>query len=643
MHFELQGGNLIGKIRISYRRIAKILIDIFIIGLAYILAFQIRFDFNIPELERNLLANTLPMMIVVGIFSLIGFRIYQSRWQYASIKELISIFMAISWASLVLVMALFFLRIHDMPRSILVINWMLGLLFLGGTRFSYRIFMEFRGFPAGSRRRALIIGAGDAGEMIIRHMNADINLGYYPVGLVDDDVTRHRTKIHGVQVLGGLDKLQSIVERKQAEEIIIATPSASTREMRAIVSACEKTGIKFKTVPGPKEIVNGAVHLNQVREVKIEDLLDRDAVRIDMDRIQSLVNDRCVLITGAAGSIGSELTRQILQLHPKKVICLDRSENGLFYLERDLLPFMNRSFFEICIADVTDKKKLAHIFNLYRPELVFHAAAYKHVPLMEQHPVDAVQNNIIGTLNTVQLAAEFEVEKFILISTDKAVNPSSVMGATKRFAEMVLQSFSEQTSMNLITVRFGNVLASFGSVVPEFQKQIAKRMPVTVTHPEMKRFFMTIPEAVKLILESARMGNGNEIFVLDMGEPIKLVDIAKHLIKLSGFEPDKDIPIQFIGIRAGEKLEEELWNDEEYPEKTNHKKIFMAQGNSHVSWEIMKRNLDDLESFVFDMKKDKIIAKLAAVVPGYKQKLSKVEEKQQIIVVREESKPMHVE
>ena len=609
---------MLKEIRISKRRIAKIFIDVLFIGFAYLLAFQIRFDFQVPEFEYKLMVSTFPMLIIIGFFSLIGFRIYQSRWQYASIKELISIFMAISWASLVLVMVMYFLRIHDMPRSILAINWMLGLLFLGGVRFSYRIFMEFRGYPIGNRCRTLIIGAGNAGEMIIRHMNSDPKLGYYPVGIIDEDREKLNTKIHGVKVFGDLDQLQSVVKKRQAEEIIIATPSANPLEMRKIVQACEKTGIKFKTVPGPKEIVDGTVHLNQVREVKIEDLLDREAIRIDMNRIRSLVNNKVVLITGAAGSIGSELTRQILHLNPQKVVCLDRSENGLFYLERDLIPFIDQSRFEICVADITDDEKLTHIFNRHRPNIIFHTAAYKHVPMMEMHPEEAVRNNIIGTLNTILLADEFNIDKFILISTDKAVNPSSIMGATKRFAEMVLQSYSSQTSMNLIAVRFGNVLASFGSVIPEFQKQIAKRMPVTVTHPEMKRFFMTIPEAVKLILESARMGKGNEIFVLDMGEPIKIVDVAKHLIKLSGFEPDKDIPIQFIGIRPGEKLVEELWNDDEYPKKTNNKKIFMAHGNSHVSWEKMKTHLDDLKSLAVRMRKEKIIDKLAEVVPGYK-------------------------
>ncbi|HEM48850.1 MAG TPA: polysaccharide biosynthesis protein, partial [Caldithrix sp.] len=435
--------------------------------------------------------------------------------------------------------------------------------------------------------------------------------------IVDDNVKKLKTKIHGVPVLGTLKDLNHIVKKSRIDEIIIATPSANASEMRNIVLACETTDAEFKTVPGPKEIVDGKVEVAQLRKVKVEDLLDRNPINIDLDQIKKYLNKKIVLITGAGGSIGSELARQILELQPEKLICLDRSENGLFYLEHDLNQVNSQTNYTTIVADILDKNKVSRIFDENKIDIIFHAAAYKHVPLMELHPDEAVINNVVGTLNMVQIAETYHAEKFVLISTDKAVNPTSIMGATKRVAELVLQSYSAISKTALVTVRFGNVLGSFGSVVPLFQKQIARGGPVTITNEDMTRFFMTIPEAVKLILQAAKMSSGNDIYVLDMGEPIKLVNIAKRLIKLSGLEPYKDIAIKTIGMRPGEKIHEELWNRDEVPLKTDHPKISSAIGNHYNHWDLMSQKIAALVEMAKARNTNGIINNLKRIIPEY--------------------------
>ena len=489
--------------------------------------------------------------------------------------------------------------------------------FRGNDGILFRGSLKIRGSFTSGLKRVLVIGAGDAGEMIIRQIIKDPKLGYMPVAILDDSSKKNKTKIHGVPVLGTLQDLNSIVNKRRIDEIIIATPSAKASEMRNIVLACEASGVEFKTVPGPKEIVDGKIEVAQLRKVKVEDLLDRSPINIDLDQIERYLDEKIVLITGAGGSIGSELSRQILELKPKKLICLDRSENGLFYLEHDLNQLNTNTTYETVIADILDKEKVLRIFNENKIDIVFHAAAYKHVPLMELHPDEAVINNVLGTLNMVQLAEKYNAEKFVLISTDKAVNPTSIMGATKRVAELVLQSYSAITKTALVAVRFGNVLGSFGSVVPLFQRQIAKGGPVTITNEDMTRFFMTIPEAVKLILQAAKMSAGNDIFVLDMGEPIKLINIAKRLIKLSGLEPYKDIAIKTIGMRPGEKIHEELWNRDEVPLKTDHPKISSAVGSHYNHWDLMSKKISALLEMAQVGDTEGIIKNLKQIIPEY--------------------------
>ena len=606
------------KFKLSKRKSAKILIDTGVVLVAYILAFLIRFEFKPGLIDLDLFWRSLMIAVIICTVGLSVFRLYRNRWEYASIKDLLSLFIAVSLSWLVFVLILYFFHLSNVSRSVLVIFWMFEMLLLGGVRFSYRLFQELSIFPHHNEmRRVLVIGAGDAGEMIIRQMRNDNKLGLYPVVLIDDDLKKQDTKIHGVPVLGGLVQLNDIEENKKIDEIIIATPSASVMDMRRIISACERASIAFKTVPGPKEIMEGRFQLNQLRKVRLEDLLDRQPVKIEIEKLQEFIDGKEVLVTGAGGSIGSELSRQILRLKPKKIICLDRTENNLFYLEKELSLISSSDTFEVCIGDITNIDRCNKIFNRIRPDIVFHAAAYKHVPLMEQHPEEAIKNNVIGTMNMIMLSDKFNVEKFILISTDKAVKPTSIMGASKRIAEKVVRSYSEHTSTKLITVRFGNVLASYGSVVPLFQKQIERGGPVTITHPDMKRFFMTIPEAVKLIMESAKMGGNNEIFVLNMGEPLKLVDLARHLIKLSGFEPDKEIPIEFTGIRPGEKLYEELWNEHEYPESTRHSKILKAKGNSYKVWPELRIDIEELRKYSRNVNRPMIYKKLQELIPDY--------------------------
>ncbi len=603
--------------RLSGSRIVKILFDGILLSAAYIFSYLVRFDFNTPPDHFALMKSTLFVAVLINLMFINILRMNQNEWRYSSIQDLINIFGATTAGWIVFVIYLYFMHLLAVPRSVLFIYWMMSIILLGAARLSPRILLKLQARVATDKKRVIVIGAGDAGEMIIRQMKNDPELGYYPVAIIDDNPQKIHSKIHGVKVRGTTKDLSLIISKYRVDEIIISAPSARPKEMRHIVDACEATGIEFKTVPGPREIVNGHVSVQQIRKVKLEDLLDRSPVEIDFDEIRTYLQEKTILITGAGGSIGSELSRQIIQLHPKKLICLDRTENSLFFLDYELQQMNESTPFTVEIADILDTDKIKSVLKEYQPDVVFHAAAYKHVPLMEIHPEEAVRNNILGTLNMMKLSEDAGVEKFVLISTDKAVNPSSIMGATKRVAELILQSYSAQARIKLLTVRFGNVLGSFGSVIPLFQKQISQGGPVTVTDPDMQRFFMTIPEAVKLILQSAKMSNGNDIYVLDMGEPIKLIDIAHRVIKLSGYEPDTDIPIKIVGRRPGEKLIEELWNKGEVPLKTEHSKISMAIGSHYNHWDLMTKNIEILSDLA--RKKDiaRIYQKLQEIIPEY--------------------------
>jgi FlaA1/EpsC-like NDP-sugar epimerase len=453
---------------------------------------------------------------------------------------------------------------------------------VGGVRLSTRIrALRPRREPAIERSetpsRVLVAGAGDAGELLVADVQRRYASRYEVVGFVDDDGRKLGGHIHGVRVLGQIADLPRVVAEQQATQILIAIPTANGAQMRRIVGLCKQTGAKFKTIPGLADLVDGEVGVSQLRPVAIEDLLGRDPVEQDMELISREMKGRAVLVTGAGGSIGSELCRQLARFEPSVIVLVERAENALFHVHRELAARFPNVRFEPCVADIAEARRMETVFAAHRPSVVFHAAAHKHVPMMEWNPIEAVTNNVFGTRALADLADRHGVERFVMISTDKAVNPTSVMGASKRVAEMYVQALSQRSKTRFVTVRFGNVLGSNGSVIPIFQEQIAKGGPVTVTHPDMRRYFMTIPEASQLVLQAGSMGNGGEIFFLDMGEPVRIADLARDLITLSGLRPGVDVEIRFTGLRPGEKLFEELSVTAEHAEATRHPKIFVGR------------------------------------------------------------------
>ena len=598
------------------RYLVKILNDSILVLVAYILAFLIRLDFLISEEYVETVISTIPYLFILALIVFFIAKIYRLQYRGVTIGDVFRIVFTQLVLSVLFFVPVFLIFKIQMPRSIPVLFFFLSCLIIAGQRIIYRFIFELEWDTKKKQQRTLIIGAGVAGQMIIRQMKRE-PLGFKPVGIVDDYEKIKNLYVIGIPVLGSIDGIPKFVKKKKIEEIIIATPSANAKQMQRIIKFCEMSGAKFRTLPGPKEIINGFVRVNQIREVQIEDLLNREVVNFDVQSMKEFIKDNVVLVTGAGGSIGSELCRQLVQLNPKKIICLDRAENSLFSLNDELDRTDNKCNYEITIADILDYEKCAKIFQSERPDFVFHAAAYKHVPLMEDHPEEAIHNNIFGTLNVVKLSEKFGVQKFVLISTDKAVKPSSIMGASKRIAEELVQSYPTDNKLKLIIVRFGNVIGSQGSVVPLFKEQIKRNGPVTVTHENMSRFFMTISEAVKLILESARMGDAKETFILDMGEPLKLKDLARHMITLSGLEPDKDIAIEYTGIRPGEKLFEELWTDKERPSKTSHQKILKINGSYFKEWGEFHKDLEVLRNYSQGMNRKEIYAKFQDLIPDY--------------------------
>jgi len=550
----------------------------------------------------------------IAIFYMFG--LYTSLWTYASIDELMQVFIAAAIGSVGSYPIGLLLHI-PLPRSVYIISFMLILLFVGGSRFSYRILRRAKRIiiPENDKVRVMIIGAGDAGSMVIREMQRHDGFSYMPVVVVDDDKAKHRAKIHGVPVKGDKSKIVELVEKYNVSEIIIAIPSASKQAKSEVIKICKQTKCKLKTLPGVYELINEEVSIKKIRSVSIEDILGREEVKLNNEEISSYINNDVILVTGGGGSIGSELCRQLARFQPKKLLILDIYENNAYDLQNELkYIYKDKLDFEVIIASVRDKARLREIFDKYKPSVVFHAAAHKHVPLMEANPVEAIKNNVFGTLNVAQCADEFGVKKFVLISTDKAVNPTNVMGATKRFAEMIIQSLDKQSKTEFVAVRFGNVLGSNGSVIPLFNKQIAQGGPVTVTHPEITRFFMTIPEAAQLVIQAGAMARGGEIFVLDMGECVKIDDLARDVIRLSGYIPDVDIKIEYTGLRPGEKLYEELLLAEEGIMATKHEYIFIAKPLD-VSYKEMLAHIKSVEGCIDDV--DNLKNCLSTVIGTY--------------------------
>ncbi len=584
-------------------------------------AFSVRFDFNIPPGQLDRFYHFIPALLLIKLGVFWWMRLFQGWWRYVSMADLLVIVKANIFASLLFLLYSFMTyRGANMPRTVLVLDWVFCFLLMGGVRFVTRAFRE-NYFPMTSRSRMarsriLVVGAGDAGQSIAREIRMNPSLNLELVGFVDDDPNKHKLKFQGFPVLGKLKRIARICQENGVDEIVIAIPSASGKQIRTIVEKCQQIGVKFKTLPGVGELIDGSVSIQSVRDVSFEDLLGREPARLDIEQIQAYLKGKRVLVTGAGGSIGSEICRQVARFQPSKIILFENGETALFTIEQDL----SQKFPDIpiipIVGDIRFKARVDAIFDEFMPEVVFHAAAYKHVPMMEFNPAEAANNNVRGTKILVDAAHTFGVKNFVMISTDKAVNPTNVMGATKRAAELYVQALSRRSRTQFVTVRFGNVLGSNGSVIPIFKEQIAQGGPVKVTDPEVTRFFMTIPEASQLVLQAGSMGTGGDIFLLDMGESVKIVHLAEELIRLSGYQPYEDIDIVFTGLRPGEKLYEELLLKGEGVVPTKHEKIMVAKA-AVCDEVLLNRLVEELYLLARVMDLPGVVAKLQEIVPEY--------------------------
>ncbi|OQA45067.1 MAG: UDP-N-acetyl-alpha-D-glucosamine C6 dehydratase [Chloroflexi bacterium ADurb.Bin325] len=619
--------------------------DLLLVPMAALLAFALRLDgAQLQPYVPTMLAFVLAAPIIkIPIFSVFG--IYSRAWQYAGLDEMILLVWSAALGALV--QGAFFFGAQALfpewlspgiPRSIPFIDGLMTLAVIAGPRFALRVgalsALRARkgGSSGGPLQHVLIVGAGEAGAMVLRELRQNPQTGLTPVGFVDDDPLKHGMLLQRVRILGGRERIPDLVREHHVEQVIIAMPSAAGAAIREIVEICESAGVRARTVPGIYELLGDTVRLRlqQLRDVQIDDLLRRAPIQTDTAQVAALLRGRRVLVTGAGGSIGSELCRQILRCKPASLILLGHGENSIFDIHNELKIEDSRlkmnpagpqsAIFDLqsqlapVIADIRFSERLDAVFAEHRPEIVFHAAAHKHVPLMEENVADAVLNNILGTQRVVEASIAAGVERFVLISTDKAVNPTSIMGVTKHIAELIVEAAARETGRSYVAVRFGNVLGSRGSVVPFFQRQIAAGGPVTVTHPDMRRYFMTIPEAVQLVLQAAALGHGGEVFVLDMGEPVRIVDLARDLIRLSGLEPEHDIEIRFTGMRPGEKLFEELFAADEHYGRTEHEKIFVAQNGRHDD---LRSEIERLIAAAYRGDTAALDASFHALVPTY--------------------------
>ena len=598
------------------RQILLVILDFIIVIASSYVSLFLRFNGPIDRLYLNHFSYVcLPVtMISIVIFGL--FKLYRSLWQYASVPELRNIIYA-SICSAIVNFAICELSGKKMPLSCYLIYFLLVVILLGGSRFMYRY---LRMHKQGSKeklalQKVMIIGAGIAGEKILKEINESNYVAQEVKCFIDDDPAKWNRTIHGVPIYGGREKIIEAAKKYEIEQILVAIPSADKKELSKILDICKETKCQIKRLPGMFQLINGDIHISDFKDVEIQDLLGRDPIKVNLEEIMDYVTNRVVMVTGGGGSIGSEICRQVASNKPKQLIIVDIYENSAYDIQQELRRKYPELDLKVLIASVRNTEKVNKLFEQYHPDIVYHAAAHKHVPLMEDSPNEAIKNNVFGTLNCVRAADKYGTKRFILISTDKAVNPTNIMGATKRICEMIVQTYNIRSKTDYVAVRFGNVLGSNGSVIPLFKQQIKNGGPVTVTHPDIIRFFMTIPEAVSLVLQAGAYAKGGEIFILDMGEPVKILDMAKNLIKLSGFEPDVDIKIEFTGLRPGEKLYEELLMKEEGLQETPNHLIHIGKP-IEIDDEKFYHQLGDLKKAAY-AETDHIREMVEEIVPTY--------------------------
>lgn len=611
MKTELKGLDRAVERVYGYRVLILVAIQILLIIVSNQAAFWLRFDGEVPSLQRPYNTSLLPLLLVIRLAVFLPMRLHQGVWRYASIWDLRRILVGVAVSSVAFwVVTHGLLGINLYPRSVFVIDAVLLVFLMGGVRFARRLYSASTHQGA---RRVLVYGAGDAGELIVRDMLQSERYDATPVGFVDDDGRKTGQLIHGVAVLGSRQHLTDILRDYEPDELLIAIPSASPKTLRDVVRVLEPYKLRITTLPRLHDLIDSHIDVDQIRQLKVEDLLARNPVGLDYAPVHEFLSGKRVLVTGAGGSIGSELCRQIAAAKPFHLVLLDRYENSLFQIQGELQSVYGAANVQCAIADVTDSSRIDQLLAATRPDVIFHAAAHKHVPLMEENPCEAVKNNVRGTRVVAESAMRHGVGRFVLISTDKAVNPTSVMGSTKRVAEMIVGSLTDSKGTQFTTVRFGNVLGSNGSVVPTFLKQIANGGPVTVTHPNMRRYFMLIPEAVQLVLHAGALGDRASLYVLDMGEQLLVVEMARDLIRLSGLVPGKDIEIQFTGVRPGEKLFEELVGKDEVAEPSSQAKILRVRSSVDLHKEVVRGSIIRLEELACDGRVDEVVAELRSM------------------------------
>jgi FlaA1/EpsC-like NDP-sugar epimerase len=606
---------------ITRHRFWQLVVDGGLVAAAWYLAFRLRFDPRVPPYYHTMFTRTIWIVLLIQLVVFILFGFYNRWWRYVSTQDMWGAARGVTVACLVSSVVVYFANpVHQvrLPRSVAIMDWLLLLAFVAGARMLARTLME-RPSPrrlVARGREVIVVGAGDAAQLIIKELLRSPSLGYTPIGLVDDDPRKKNLRVHNVRVLGTSDELPRILGENRPDEVLIAIPSASGEVRQRIVDITRDAGVPVKTLPGIYELISGDVDLaGQIRPVQVEDVLGREPVEVDLASVAAYLANATVLVTGAGGSIGSELCRQIARIGCRRLILVDQGETALFEIERELVSERGFAPSVPVLADAGNRERMRRVFERYTPAVVFHAAAYKHVPLMEANPLESVRNNTLATKVIAEVAVEFGVERFVLVSTDKAVNPKTVMGQSKALCEWIVEAYGARTDIptRFVAVRFGNVLGSSGSVIPIFRRQIERGGPVGVTHPEMSRYFMTIPEAVSLIVQAGSIGRSGQVFVLDMGEPVLILELARQMIRLSGKEPERDVAIEFIGVRPGEKLHEELWGEGESVADTIHPKILaVTRPAIDAAW--LEDELAELERLVADGETLELVSKLATMM-----------------------------